>query len=487
MKKVGKYLVITLLLLLGLCCVGVLYLFFIPNSTLFNITYLNRTKTVTTDKQTDYVSTINLNSRAYDVKIETTKEDGIYLKLVSKAFGFVKTKNKTADVKATINNGSLTYDVIEPHGLIAKNSSFIVLYIPEDLVVNLKISNKKAKTTIDNSKVEINELTYATEKGNFFFEKGSIQGKLDLNLNDGKFVIGEKVQTANNDVNLGLNKGSFDACESVLGNVEIQKTERGVIKIKECLDLIHNNSKTAGGRIEIGKVEYAFVSTSDTNLSFGEVSAGAAIKLTESGSVDIEKLGAKSDIQTHDGHIYIGNVPNSLLEVTSENGNITVKSASKKVQVLSNNGNVEISFGDETAHYNSTDLYRTLCAEVKNGTLTAYGVEHIGSGIDKGVNVTGTARVNLFMTEVAGQNEIIGGNGNISLTVNHESAFKLSTRTTSGNVRVNLMQIPEYNGYTTKEEWTTFVNTTDTSISDNMKISTTQGNMLVLDTLINTL
>ncbi|MBQ8615809.1 MAG: hypothetical protein IJ415_04510, partial [Clostridia bacterium] len=70
MKKVWKYLVITLLLLLGLCCVGVLYLFFMPGTSLFNITYINyNIKKETSKYSASHVSAIELNSRSYEIEI----------------------------------------------------------------------------------------------------------------------------------------------------------------------------------------------------------------------------------------------------------------------------------------------------------------------------------------------------------------------------------------------------------------------------------
>ncbi len=488
MKKVGKYVVITLLLLLGLCCVGVLYLFFIPNSTLFNISYLSKAKTIQTEKVTEYVSSVTVNSRAYDVRIETTSEDEIYLKLVSKSFGFVLNKNKTADVKATIKNGSLTYDVTEPHGFIARNRSYIVLYIPEDSNLNLKLFNKKAKTTIKDEAVKINNLTYSTQSGDVFFEKGTIVGSLNLNLGNAEFYMGEKVKTFSNNIDLEINKGAFYAPESKLGNIEILSNNRGVVEINECLDLIHNTSKTSGGRIEIAKLELATVSTSDTNLIFGEICAGAVINLTQSGKVTIDTVSINLvDITTNSGNIKIGESSAKLI-LTSDSGNITVGAATKEVSIHSNYGDAEIDFHKDTPHFdNSNNYYRTLYADIKNGKLTATGVENIGSGIDKGINVSGNARVYLTMTDVVGQNMLLGGNGNVSVVINHSSIYRLTTQSDSGNVRVNLAQIADSNGYTTKDTRVTLVNTVNSSTPNSLNISTKAGDLKVLDTLMNTL
>ena len=95
MKSFGKYLTISLLLILGLGCVGVLYLFFIPNSSLFNITYINHHKKYNSKLYTpSEINHIVVNSRSYDVVVEATDNDQIKLEVDSRSFGFVLTKNQ---------------------------------------------------------------------------------------------------------------------------------------------------------------------------------------------------------------------------------------------------------------------------------------------------------------------------------------------------------------------------------------------------------
>ena len=70
MKKFWKYFTILILLLIGLFCVGLLYLFFVPSAELFGIKYISLNKDVYTQEYAaESVNTVVLNSRSYDVNI----------------------------------------------------------------------------------------------------------------------------------------------------------------------------------------------------------------------------------------------------------------------------------------------------------------------------------------------------------------------------------------------------------------------------------
>ena len=72
----------------------------------------------------------------------TLSEDGnIYAEIDSKSFGFVHKKNKEANIVLSNRNNSLTFNVIEPHGVIYKNNSLVTLYLPANTVIDLAINN----------------------------------------------------------------------------------------------------------------------------------------------------------------------------------------------------------------------------------------------------------------------------------------------------------------------------------------------------------
>ena len=481
MNKVGKYIIISLLLLLGLCCVGVLYLFFVPNSDLFNITYLNNNITIESTKhEMDKISKIELNSRAYNISVSTTEDETIHAEVFSNSFGFVLTKNESAQVTSEIKNNVLTFNIKEPYGFAVKNNSLIKLYIPSSKSFDLTINNKSAITTIDSSALQINDLSYSTINGSINLKSGSVLKDMKINLNKGIFNVSETFVTSNNDITLKLTTGKLNAEHSVFGDIEILKNTRGVIKVKECVNL-NEDISSAGGRIDIDKVFDMHVITSDSNIKVDEIN-GATITLTGSGNIDLGTTLGVTTLTTNSGNISIDKAE-SLLVLKTESGNITVDSTKLSTSVSTEYGNIIVNFAEDAESYLDNKNSRVLYARLKNGKLTATGVEHIGSSklsTTSGIVVSENGRINLKMNNVYGNNYIDGKNGDVKVTVNKESVYVLTTSTTSGSVRVNLTQIPEYRGYTTKDERETKVNCS--SSSHNFKVSTNHGDLTVLDT-----
>lgn len=484
MKKVGKYITISLLLLLGLCCVCVLYLFFIPNSSLFNITYISkRHNIISQEYNSSTVETIVINSRAYDLEVLPTETDNIYVKMESTSFGFVLNENKTPSITPIMSGKVLTFDIKEPYGFTIKNNSSIKLYVPDEWKFNLEINNNSSYVEIDDEKININNLTYSTESGRLVIDKASLDGYLNLNLNNGRMYLGETVATAGNNTMLKVKSGRLHADYATLGNITIKENDRGVIVVKQCADIIQE-IETAGGRIEIDTIEQARITTSDTNLQFGTVNHGALITLTSAGKVKIENIyGESSAIVTNSGNINIEKVSSPVL-IESDTGNITINNAYSTVSVKANYGEAIVNFAEDADEYTPLNKSRVLYATIKNGKLTASGVEHIGKTTESlGIKVTGNGRVNISMKNVLGENEVQSQNGEIKVIVEKTSEYKLTTKTISGNVRVNLTQTAEYNGYTTKDERVTAVNhnASDTS-SNSLTVTTEKGDLLILDT-----
>lgn len=480
MKKVGKYLIITLLLLLGLCCVGILYLFFIPNSELFNITYIGKSQTIKSKEyEVENISTIAINSRSYDVFVVETDKETISVEMYANSFGFVLTKNENASISSSIHNNTLTFNIDEPHGFALGNNSQITLNIPKDKNdLNLNLKNLNATTTI-NSDVEINNLSYKTTNGDFNFKKGKVNGQLSLDLGRSTFNLSNAVKTNTNNVQLKMTTGMFKAKELILGNISVLQNKRGVISVTECKNLVANIA-SAGGQFSVDKIGYVNILTSDTNLKFGEITDGADIELTGSGKVNIAEVKSISVIKTKSGNIKI-NKAESNLTVHSDTGNISVLSAKTLISTKTNYGDIEIYFSEDAESYLNNSNARCLIARLSNGKLTATGVEHLGLvENDEGIKVSKNGRVNIVMNNVYGENEIIGENGSVRVVVDKDNVFELTTSSKANDVRVNLTQTIEYNGYTTKEILTTPVNCE--SSEHKLKVSTNNGSLRVFDT-----
>ena len=115
-------------------------------------------------------------------------------------------------------------------------------------------------------------------------------------------------------------------------------------------------------------------------------------------------------------------------------------------------------------------------ATTNNGKISATGVENIY------ITIQDNGRAEISMQDVYGENVIDGKRGSISMIINRYSEYRLHTKTDSGDVSVNLMQIAGTGtgGYTDKER-TEYVNCTITSFNATLEVSTTTGSLYIRD------
>ena len=268
MKKFWKYLTLTILFVLGLGCVGILYLFFVPTATLFNIAYITHHDSITsTEYSVENLEEVQLFSQNYDVKVIATETDKVSVKMYSNAFGFVHTKNENALIFSNYDSDKniAKFEVKEPSGFIFKSASYIELYIPEDKEIDLIIKNKKAETNFSLSETGVKTLTYSAEKGKAYLNSGKVSNLLDLDLKGSTFKISNEVVVKDSNVKLSVTTGKFDASSSALKDIDIVKNERGVVLVDTCNNIIEN-VKTAGGRIEAKAVSFINVTSTETNV-----------------------------------------------------------------------------------------------------------------------------------------------------------------------------------------------------------------------------
>jgi len=251
------------------------------------------------------------------------------------------------------------------------------------------------------------------------------------------------------------------------------------IEVNECETLVENLA-SVGGSISIGKISQINVKASDTNIYINEVSDGAIIDLTGSGKITINTLKGVSTLSTNSGSINLNNIETTLT-LTSNNGNIRVSNAKYKIKVNTNYGDVSINFSEDAPSYLENSNARFLIANIANGTLTASGVEHLGTtNKNEGIKITDKGRLFLKMNNIYGENAIDGTNGLVDVVINKDSNYELTTKSNAGYVRVNLAQISQYNGYTTKTETKTNVNCS--SSVNKLSVSTNNGDLKILDT-----
>lgn len=477
MKKFWKYLTILILLLLGLCCLGVLYLFFVPNSSLFNITYISHNQKYTSNKYNkSSVNEVKIISNKYPVKVYTSDDENLTLTVYNNSFGFVFTENKNLSVVPKYEEGVLTFDIKEPFGASIDNTSYIELRLPKNTNFDLTLQNNIALTTINSKDIQINNFSYLSNNGDLNIEKCKINGTMNFNIGNSTIKIHEDSVVENNNLNLDVNTGKFIASKKSFNKVKINSNTRGVIQIKDCNSIIQD-SKTSGGRIEAEKVKSIDIETTDSNIYIKEILENVSIVLTKLGKVDIGTISENAfvSIQTADGSININN-SNSGMLVKSTNGDITINNATYKVDVESLYGNVTINFAENAPSYRTNPLLfpRTVFAqEMVNGKLTINGADQTTIKVKK------NCRLDITYHDICGINKIEGNNGSVFLKVDKDLKYKLTTSSIAGNVRVNLAQIPNYNGYTDKQKRETFINTT--SSIDELIVSTNNGDLTILD------
>lgn len=473
MKKLGKYLSITFLLLLGLCCAGVLYLFFVPGSNLFNITYISYNETKSSQSfNTELVSKIVLNSYNYPVKITTTDSNSASVKVHNNSFGFAMKKDNYANITTKLKEGVLTFNIKEPVGFAINNSSAITLYLPNKQAVDLELKNNASLTKIINGNVTINNLKYTSKEGDIIVEKGKINGDLNLDLHMADFNIRTEAETNLNNVQVSVTTGKFNAADEKFGTITVLSNDRGVIWVDEC-DRVEMSNKLSGGRIEANKVNTINVRTSDTHIKIKEVLDGAIVNLSKYGTVTIDNLTGFSDIMTTNGNITL-NKANSIALLRSVHGDIKVKNAYLKIDAKTTYGNINVTFAEDAQEFSTTNDSRSLIALTKNGRIIASGVDYAVVTVEK----SGSGSAFITYNKVSGNSSFVSDVGSISIRVNKESAFELNSQTTSGAVRINLTQTPVYNGWTNK-----IVNEkiNCTSSDDKINISTNSGGILMLD------
>lgn len=437
MKKFWKYFAIVILSLIGLCAIGLLYLFIVPNSSLFGICYISYNENFSSNiynVDENSIGQIVMTSRDYDVEITTTDDRSVYVKVFANSFGFVLKKNSHVNIDTTLLAGKLTINVTEPNGACIPNNSKIKLYVPEDYEINLSLNNNNAKTKIDSQHLIVASLSGKTKNGKFDITKCTITGDISATVNRGNFTIGENVALDNNNVEFNSNTGNFYGEKSTFGNFVVKSNNRAMIKIYAC-EKFTLNQKSAGGSVKINTLQEIEVNSSDTNLDIDTIITGASITLTKSGKVNIKEIHALATIQTRDGNITIDKATNALSLTTKHNGNIILKKTTASVLAETVYGDISVYFDAEAESYQYNTGARKLQASTVDGQIIASGVENVS------VDITGTGKASIYMNNVFGENKVSAGKGSAYIEFANESAFTLNTTAETGKFNINYLTL----------------------------------------------
>lgn len=482
MKKVGKYLTITVLLLTGLFFIGLLYLFFVPKSTLFGITFISyNEKTLTSYYDASQVQKVVLNSHSYDIVVESSHSSKLYAKIENHSLGYVFTENKDLKVSESLTNNTLKINVVEPHGAAFKNNSLITIFLPKNQAIDLEIKNENAHVVIEDDDVMIRTLTYSAEKGNFDLRNATITEKLDLDLHKVNFDISSKAKLNACVVDLKITTGRFDASSSTLGNINILKNERGVILLNKCGTLFQRE-KVSGGRIEANEIGTLSFTGTDTNLYITKITNGAIVNIT-SGDIKISTLSGTSDIITENGNITIKTCSSKITTLTKD-GNIKISKAYNKTSATTTNGDITVHFASDAEFATESNKdYRHLIAKSSSGNVKASG---LNSAI---IKVTNKGNINVsfenFEANATLISSIESNKGSIYIKTKKDSAYVLNSET-KGSSRINLSQTEVYNGWTDKKITDKLINCdTLENKTNQFTIKSSSGNILMHDDNVN--
>lgn len=432
MKKFWKYFLIVILSLIGLSAIGVLYLFFVPNSSLFGICYISYnddyfSKNYAVDGHV--INKIVLNSRNYDISVENSVNgnNNVYVKVYSNSFGFTLKKNSTVSITEKLVGDCLTFDITEPYGACFANRSKITLMVPADYNVDLSVSNHNAVCNVNAPKLIISNLACNTNNGEFVLENCKINNNIAVTLNRGNFTLNKSVVTNTNNVEIKTNTGNFYANEAILGNVLVKQNNRAMIQIKQCF-VFNFNAKTAGGSIDIDKVNELALVASDTNVNIGEIITGGSINLSASGKINVKTISAQTSITTNDGNITVDNASSALRLETIGNGNIVLKNTTASLFAETVYGDITVYFDQSAESYSSTSNARYLQAKTSSGDILASGVDKID------INITGKGNASIYMHDVLNESTVKANSGYVYVEFADSASFILNTL---GKVNVN--------------------------------------------------
>ncbi len=415
MKKFSnfwKYFTITILLLLGLACAGILYMFFV-GAPLFNFKYVSYNKDYFSKQymvNKEVSPTIKLTNGRFDVKIYSSGSTSLSLKVHNGVFGFTTKQSANFSLDESVDENTYTFTISEPHGFAATGRSFVELYLPDIYDgVNLILSNTGAKTVFD-ADLSVQNLSYSTRSGDFQFNKGHVGGQLNLSLGRSTFTIGKDVDTGyyRNDVNLKMTSGCFNCADKDFKKVNILSSTSGVVRIGRCQQISGEN-EDSGGSITINEVANANLLAGDTNVRITTLDSGI-IEIGKTGRINIGNIAGRVNLHTKSGNITVEKSEFELACTTSS-GNIKIEKAVKVINAETDSGDIDINFDfDENTNdvinktYTTKNSYiddkdnRRAIVKTNSGNISCYGVENIDALI------TGSGHANIYMENVLGDN-----------------------------------------------------------------------------------
>jgi len=450
-NKIGLYLLVLFAISISLFIICIGYLFLIPKSELFGITYIKDTtkKTYSSiDYDIDLIKTIEIKSDKYNINlISSNKIEDIRFEVYNDFNGFVKTKKSENKINLNYNpsNDSLVLETKTVSGWVDNGSSKINLIIPEvlfDETHNIKLSaNKKCNINIEGFKdAKFGSVEVSLSRGDFYFDNISINN-LYIKSNRGEIVAGKNVagEIETLTLDLGRNKVNFlkaGKAEDILKeensiysdiNFKINKLilracEKNTdLKFYRCGKILSDTGCVlSGGKITVAECDMFSIESKDFSIDAYCVNDNTYINkfnAVGTGAVSVREVKNISDFKTKNGKIYVGKAEKEIV-LESKSGTIQLDSARYGVTAISEMGNVNIKFDKELDNSNGQlgiiDSLRTV-----SGVVKVYGVNKIN------LIATGKADIYLEFDKVVGDSEIILTEAKSKIVVPKDEAVEL--------------------------------------------------------------
>lgn len=465
-KKIGVVLGITVCVLLFVSFVGFAYLFLVPNSSLLGIKYISNKSAKyyqlgEYDTASKPINQLVINTKNYNVKFVVDKDvNGLQVYMKNDVAGLVLKKDSAINLGYSYDNINKKLDIStkEINGWIGYGSSYIEVIVPEDVIV----ANLVLKITVGSdsyidvggmSGTKIDTLNLTAGRGAINIDNIEMRA-LTINASKSKVVIGENIGNQIENVKLNVGNSSVNFLKSGGGEQEIVKAKNekravnkdnvafnivkfevvgmkkdGKIQFIKCDEL--SSAGYTENRISGGSIECVYVSkliqfyTNNCSIKLNEIGGNVNSIYNADGSGNFNLVGVSNgDLTIHSssGKIFV----NQLLGVgdfKTNSGDITIKNATKSLQLISQKGDINVKFGEDVSEFlgDSSPYRRVSLLRVKNSRVNISGLNVIKMVVENG----GNADVKLTYKKVLGDNTFDVNTGNLLAIVPKDCPLKI--------------------------------------------------------------
>lgn len=470
--KLIKKIIGSIFILLGICVMVVLCGFavmMIGKVSIFGYTFVNIEKI---SEKTDLVAgspvnEITIVTDGVQINIDYRHVQQISYQLNAKMQGIVKDNVKEITVDAQENGSTFTLKTTEPKGLPFYNKSILTVIVPNDAsvkVVNIETSASDFNfITPENDVAQLETLNLNTKTKNISYTlpenlkltnlamksvtgrvyvNSPISGNLNIDSDYGTFIFKKGLKlTSTAEIKNQLAKGNKITIKGRSPFVEF-----GDMSEKNSdYDLYSDLSVTCqeegnGGLVKVSGTLYGTTYFHSPNLEFRANNVegnfgvqGGVSKIIINGNLnkmskELNGGVATSLIDCGNGSVYINNCYADI-KITAKQNNVTIDNAYENVEVQSATGATKVHFADGAEK-------KLTIKNSSNGSVEATNIQGTS-------NVETNGTVKLEFVKVAGENKV-STSSTIDVKIKDNLQYMFTTKSSSGNVKVNLGGDVEY-------------------------------------------